>query len=264
MSTIDKTYSTVAKIRSAFLSGELTAVEAVDEFAKKQTQKAWHTKEWRLLREKLIKDKCEQCGTSEPPMVLQHMWHPEKLGTLIRDIKHKYEREYAVTHPLPFVAEPIPEDLREGCPGCGKFSGFNWRKTQNNWRCVHCHAVFEKLVEIPVLSAQQYEVYSSELKELNDAWNATFMMEMEEKILTEALNTGFEQNDRYISCADTVTFCKKCAFMWDKNKKKICEGCGKWAPIYTTPESCWTCLDKIYNSDWIEELYEQEASQKSK
>ena len=179
-------------------------------------------------------------------MVLQHMWHPEKLTTVIREVSRKYQYQYEQTHPMPNIEPPAPEDLRKGCPGCGKFSGFNWRKTMNNWRCVHCATVFDDLVDIPTLSARQYEKYYAEYKAAESLWYETFMLVHEDDILREALAIGFEEHDRYISCSDTVTFCKKCAFMWDKNKRKICEGCGKWTPTYTTPDSCFTCLDKIY------------------
>lgn len=259
MSKNDQPYSTVEKIRSAFISGDLSSRDAVDEFAKKQTQKAWHTKEWRLLREKLIKDKCEQCGTSEPPMVLQHTWHPDKLSHVIQDVTRKYEYEHAKIHPLPTLDTPSPEDIREGCPGCGKFSGFNWRKTHQNWRCVHCHTVFNKLIEIPVMSYEQSDAYYKELKLLETEWREAFWFEMEDTVLTEALNSSFEQHDRYISCIDTVTYCRKCAFMWDKNKKKMCEKCGSWIPNYLTSESCFNCLDKIYGVDHLYELYKNEA-----
>ena len=258
MSKSDETYSTVEKIRSAFLKGELSSREAVDEFAKKQTQKAWHTKGWRALRQKLIKDKCQQCGTSETPMVLQHMWHPDTLSHTIRDITRKYEHEYSKEHPHPALKPPAPEGIRDGCPGCGKFSGFNWRKTHENWRCGHCKIVFSELIKIPVLTYEQYEVYDAQLKELEEQWGEAFWAETEDAILSEALHVGFEQNDRYISCVDTVTFCRKCAFMWDKNKKKMCEVCGHWIPNYIKAESCFYCLDKLYGLDKVvERLYTQ-------
>lgn len=239
-------YSTVEKIYTAFTDGILTSREAVDEFAKKQTQKPWHTKEWRTIREQRIKDTCKQCGTAEPPMVLQHLWHPDKLSRTIQDITRTREYEYSKILPYPTLEPPTPEDVRDGCPGCGKFSGFNWRKTHENWRCVHCHAVFDELVKIPVLSNAQYDTYTNELNELKQHWYDVFWAENEDTVLSKALAIGYEQHKRYISCVDTVTFCKKCAYMWDTNKKKMCEKCRHWIPNYMTSDSCFNCLEDQY------------------
>lgn len=46
----------------------------------------WHTPEWRTMRDKLIKTSCEQCGKSEGPMVLQHMWHPPDIERIKKEV----------------------------------------------------------------------------------------------------------------------------------------------------------------------------------
>ena len=82
------------------------------------------------------------------------------------------------------------------------------------------------------------------------------MAKYEDAILSEALAIGYEQHKRYISCIDTVTFCKKCAYMWDTNKKKMCEKCGHWIPNYMTYESCFNCLEEEFGFDkHLERLY---------
>jgi len=271
MKSIKNTYSTVQLIRDAYLKGLLSAAEAVDELSKKQTQKAWHSASWRELRNDLIKDSCEQCATKDPPMVLQHMWHPRPLGSLIREVSRVNRLEYAKRHPVPAVMMPDPEGLQDGCPHCGRFSGMNWRKTFQNWRCQHCRNIFDEKAQIPVLSENQSVVYAARVADINEKWYQKYHVLMEDSILSEALRIGFEEHDRYISCIDTKTFCKKCAFMWDINKKKLCEKKLHFIPV-NSPYGCFTCngtndffAERDAFIEWTERQYrKQDRTKKTK
>lgn len=46
---------------------------------------SWHTKEWKEMRSRLIGDRCEQCGSTEGPMVLQHHWHPPTFKQVLHE-----------------------------------------------------------------------------------------------------------------------------------------------------------------------------------
>ena len=43
----------------------------------KENKRSWHTKDWKERKNQIIKDKCEQCGSTEI-LTLQHLSHPEK------------------------------------------------------------------------------------------------------------------------------------------------------------------------------------------
>ncbi|EGA91399.1 hypothetical protein GPDM_00990 [Planococcus donghaensis MPA1U2] len=51
---------------------------------------------------------------------------------------------------------------------------------------------------------------------------------------------GIEEYKRYISMEDTMTFCKRCAFLWDKKGKKACEIC-KETLISLDTHDCYKC-----------------------
>ena len=61
----------------------------------KALPKPWHRPEWKELREKLIKDYCEKCGSKEPPFVIQHLLHP----TQFREIKAEAMQKFSELHP---------------------------------------------------------------------------------------------------------------------------------------------------------------------
>ncbi|MDB4890470.1 MAG: hypothetical protein JWL61_2325 [Gemmatimonadetes bacterium] len=52
----------------------------------------WGTPEWKELRQRLIKDACEQCRTDEGPMTLQHLWHPAVFTGIARHL-HQVDRQ---------------------------------------------------------------------------------------------------------------------------------------------------------------------------
>jgi hypothetical protein len=105
---------------------------------------SWHTKEWQATRKALIGDRCEQCGASEGPMVLQHHWHPPVFAKVLREAS---------------VLLSLPE-------------------------------------------------YTEEVKD-------------------KACQMHRNNQDRYMSGADTSTWCSKCAYLKDKHSMVICKDCGK-------------------------------------
>ena len=63
------------QIEQKLINNELTSDQAA-KLVYTTDKKPWATKEWTALRDKLIKDHCEQCNTTKGPFVLQHTWHP--------------------------------------------------------------------------------------------------------------------------------------------------------------------------------------------
>jgi hypothetical protein len=254
---------TIQDIRDAFTNGEITAVETAEYISEASIKKPWHTTEWNNRRKGLIGDTCTQCGSREQPMVLQHMWHPRKLSIINGEIRYRLRPEYEQTHPLPELTPPAPEAEKEGCPNCHRFS-FYWRKTTEDWRCgnQNCKHVFKVPVLIPVLSYEQAVVWNELVNRTQEEWKREFRDAIEERSLAEALPIAFAEHDRYVSLVDTTTFCKKCAFMWDINKKKLCSQCKSYIPTYIDESSCFKCLDEGYGAGlrYIESLYAAEDS----
>jgi len=46
-----------------------------------------------------------------------------------------------------------------------------------------------------------------------------------EEMRTIAVLKGIEVHKRYISMEDTKTYCKRCAFLWDRKRLKVCDVC---------------------------------------
>jgi|GEM_PF-3573787 len=59
----------------------------------KSLPKPWHRAEWKVLRDKLIKDQCEKCSTKQGPMVIQHTEHPTAFATLKAEAMQKFAGE---------------------------------------------------------------------------------------------------------------------------------------------------------------------------
>jgi hypothetical protein len=68
------------KIEEALRSDKITFAEAGEKIFGLPT-KPWQTKK---KRNELIKDSCEQCGSTKPPLVLQYMWHPSSYRNHVR------------------------------------------------------------------------------------------------------------------------------------------------------------------------------------
>jgi len=172
---------------------------------KSVSTKPWQTKEWKKLRDNLLKKKCKQCGNTND-LVLQHLWHPPSYLTTWKYVVNLMFRKW-------IRAKRI--DLLEGV------------KTRN-----------EKREKRKILLKQFLE---------------------EKKAEVDAKVTEERQKDykRYMSGVDTVTFCKKCAFLMDRKNKKLCRICKKnYHDIYY--DTCHTCKGQADEESRQEgEIFEQ-------
>lgn len=223
------------QIKTALLNNEMSYDEAAN-LIYDNKKKPWHTKDWQEKRMQLIKDNCEQCGKSQPPLVLQHMWHPHSYKDIIREVYHS---KYFPIVDQELVSDDSEDqqinqylerfkDERYACPKCSRLS-ISERKTMvPKFKCIKCRHEFDEPLKL---------AYSNELGKIKPSFEevkASLLRKRKEQVTwerygedirKEALYISIEEHQRYISLQDTKTFCKKCTFLWDMKRKKVCEVC---------------------------------------
>lgn len=186
-------------------------------------------------RKLLIKDCCEQCGNNQGPMVLQHLWHPPAYKEHVRSIYERFFIEAQNNSSLPEATEQEVESFiaefteqAEACPSCDMRS-ITKRKTMTPiYRCRKCNHEFDSPKLVPYHSKLKTTAPSIEKikKDITYAKQKEFMWNtFGEEIRTLAVLKGIEDHKRYISMEDTKTYCKRCAFLWDKKRLKVCDVC---------------------------------------
>lgn len=239
------------KIEEALQKREITASEAYEKI--KSTTKPWQTAAWKKNRETIIKDSCEQCGGSKGPMVIQHLWHPPEYKDNIREIFAEYYLKEQKNNTLP---EATDDDVlavmsgyteqKEVCPSC-EMRSISKRKTMTPlYRCSKCKHEFDEpkmALFNPELNAvappmENIKKSITRNKQEEFVWN-TYGGEMR----TLAVLKGIQDHKRYISMVDTKTFCKRCAFLWDKKRLKVYAVC-KETLIILSMHACDDCQDE--------------------
>lgn len=146
----------------------------------------------------------------------------------------------------------INQEEKKVCPKCGSIN-ISARKTLiPKYRCNYCKELFEVSIKkfLPIFiddrkeeisqdmnvvtySALSWKIYKEKCKEL-------LFEEYGEQIEKETIVTVIDEYVRYISLEDTITFCKKCAFLWDKKGMNLCPICkSKYKKIYY--DKCSDC-----------------------
>ncbi len=235
--------SETLKIESKLINSEISWQQALV-LLKPVTRstKSWSTKEWKTERDDIIDDHCAQCGSSKPPMVLQHFSHPATFGKIFRSMcgpnawpafKKKYD--YVLGRDL-LVDRPT-------CPNC---ESTNIHELQmGKWSCYKCHTKHDVPIIKPSFTADSLKKMA--LRRKNPAredgrWRAFqqyYGMLVGKLAVLEFIN----QSRFYLSFEDTATFCHSCAYAWDKKGIRLCQTCKEhWHPHYM-PE-CKDCATK--------------------
>lgn len=199
----------------------------------------WHTKEWKVNREKVIKTFCEQCGNTEGVMVIQHPYHPPSISDLINRLAGNTEPDIQpfIDNAKEQLAEQyalIQPEQRESCPKCGSTS-IRWHKTTQKWNCKsytgqswcrrsECKNVFTE--------PSYVQAHTPASKKAITALNGIAYQEAQKAYWVARLEWWAEVSSRhgkaavleslrwsswYLSMKETQTFCKKCAFKADKH-----------------------------------------------
>jgi len=67
------TYEEIISLRNKLLNDEISPKNAHELYFNDTNEniRHWHTKDWKERRDKIIKDKCEQCGSTKKVFSLQ-------------------------------------------------------------------------------------------------------------------------------------------------------------------------------------------------
>lgn len=205
------------------LSNEINWKEALKII--QPTRKPWHTKEWKEKRKILLASQCQNCGTTKPPLVLQHTWHPTPLHKLFYNARKKYQNEWILwqqSHTIEIDKSSLIPDA-DGCPKCGSTT-IRYRKRAKTWICVSkpagdtCENVFHNPIRVVSHRAiSKLEKHSGQ--QIQDDFDEEFGIGKKVTI------TAIEHQIRYLSLKDTKTLCKRCAFVEDKTKMVLCNLC---------------------------------------
>lgn len=200
--------------------------------------KPWQKADWKKRREQLIGESCGVCESRNPPLVLQHIWHPAPFNECCDGAREKILKQikYLKRHPYPEEPTPLtletapvqPSEARASCPKCGGINVKN--RLRSNWICNsqhqkrYCGHTFDEPVIIEyrkydeegwvshLNSKQRWETHQQRL-----AWTEKFNKKYRDAVLKEAALIALAQHERYVSLRpeDVVTRCKKCAFKED-------------------------------------------------
>jgi len=245
------------EIRLLLINGSIDYKEAFERI--KKLPKAWTTKHWKELREKHLKDKCENCGSSEQPLVIQHTKHPaafsnhyDKLMSNYVDyemIKNEAVKKYSNKSVIDKYLK-TNSIVKDSCPICGIITV---RKNMrlNLYTCQKNHTFDKPLratyytktrttdIEKARSSAISYLTYlevSKTIKELRETHDL--------EVGKAALLLSFEEGMEYRLFKNIKTCCKRCAAIEDDVVPEyvLCKKCNTayHNPIY---QSCFNCKD---------------------
>jgi hypothetical protein len=207
--------------------------------------KPWHTAEWAVLRERLLGDRCQECGSTDPPFVLQHLWHPKPFKVIESLIHQKYYAAYQQSHPLQYPEEE-PGD-RPACPRCSSTVIKSPKNIAPRWKCYgrqrgrECGHIFEKPTTVKAFTPEQKQQQQLVKNTLYRAWIDAFHARYRDEIGTRAVLQSIDEHVRYMRGDDVATFCKPCAYLWDVKKVRRCRDCGEAYHAVFMPccDVCW-------------------------
>lgn len=276
------TYNEVILLRDKLVNGEISIASAQAEYWKdfKEGQKSWETKDWKERRAKVIKDKCEICGSKET-LTIQHRSHPKKYAEYAREVTRAYTeqhidanpkvdetafRSYIQTH---YDHSPVPL-----CPNCTYNNLYRRRRKTPAYRCLNCKHEFDdplyksadELITI-FLADEDAFIVRDKCFVSKDKWqnyhslsNIKYWMQRNQAktidadtIEKEAFLLYLNDAIHYLSFEDAITACRKCAFNYDINKMELCPECSQFYKGLHYP-TCIQCLPEDRRNAALESI----------
>lgn len=179
---------------------------------------------------------------------MQHTWHPQSYGDIKYRISSKYGQLVSEEYPIDemvnddevfkYFSKNYKQELKECCPECGSCNLLIRKTMLPKYRCNKCKYNFEVVEKIlyPKL------IDDREIKLECNTTNKISFRHLKKKIYDEKIKViklkqycshreretlleVIEQNIKYQGLEETLTYCKKCAFMYDKNSMDLCPKC---------------------------------------
>lgn len=233
-------------LRDALVSNAVEWQEARKILRRFQGHRLWGSSHWRKLRQTLIANHCDQCGSFEPPLTLQHQRQPPRFSELMRRIRSDHQRASWLTFLESYPVQKFTE-LRQVCPCCASPSIYYRKRLTPHWKCIgpRCGRSFDEpasatLPDRDAIAALRQERWIAFRRDYQNSYERT-----EKEIGRLAILAAVDWTLLYVSGADAVTHCRTCAYMWDMKGLKLCSACRKdWTEIWTV--TCLTC-----NPDYI-------------
>jgi len=275
------TYEEVILLRDQVEKNEISWQEAKTlYFADKKL--SWHTKDWKERRNAILKDKCEQCGTTDT-LTLQHFKHPPNYPYIQKAVfQHYFEKFYTENadnmenviskNDIIEYIQKIPREKKPVCPQCS--GNFYTRRNAPIHICNRCKYAFDEPVikEVPEY-VDDFILTENEKREIADLKKTSVIFYSDfypsiiasivrknyiQEIEKEAMLIYLDENIEYLSFENTKTFCKKCAFNYDKNGRDLCPKCQKnYKPIQYD-----TCVDCLPEGELKDRIKKQQAENK--
>ena len=264
------TYNEIINLKSLLLNDEITLESAKSIFWAdfKEGKRAWHTKDWKERRAKIIKESCEICGSTET-LTLQHLSHPKKYFDYEKEITNKYTKLYIdstlIIEKRDFTKhvienyEYVPIPL---CPNCkSRYPNQRMRK-KPKYLCTACRNEFaepvykqvNELIDLFYENKEIIEVHDKcfiskdKWKNQHNLLQAMYWLQRKQAKIENAVEIGkeafilfLEDNIKYLSFEDTITACKKCAYRFDIKNMELCPKCKTYYKGIQYP-TCIQCL----------------------
>ena len=264
------TYQEQIELRDKLANNDIEIEDAKEIYWKdsKEGNRSWQTKDWKVRRAKVIKDKCEICNCNES-LTLQHFSHPKKYYDYENFVSREYvkihidtntnvdKKEFSMHVINNFIYQPVPL-----CPKCENRKPNKRIRNVPKYLCTKCHLEFDEpkyrsideLLDTFFKSDEPIEV-RDKCFESKDKWRNQnnlsqikywFQREKATKkdsriIAKEAFMLYLDDNIKYLSFEDTITACKRCAAHYDLDQMELCPKCRKFYKGVQYP-TCIQCL----------------------
>lgn len=194
--------------------------EYIEKFLTITPWKPWSEKEWKIKKDKIIKNVCENCE-SQDKLTLQHTKQPRKINAIIYGIVEELYEEYLVflNENINTIELTFPENIQKVpvCPLCGsskvhlRIRGTNsgtyvCNKSRNYVVCKH------KFIT-PAYGYGEIDIKDAEKK--REALIRNKFCEIR-GLLPIAVEICLKEIIEYLNFDNTKTLCNKCAFIEDR------------------------------------------------